>query len=209
MIFFSSDWHVDHARILELCGRPFMTVEEMGDWLIDQANAMTTPLDTLIFVGDMAMGQMADSLPKFKRLHARLKLKPGNHDRCTPLYEGYQGMDPAKVAAKVAEWTARYEDVGFDLTDFNYFEYLGFDAVVNHFPYHGDPSPVERYPDARPKDKGDWLLHGHTHGLWRQRGKMIDVGVDAWGGKIVPATTLAAMAAAGPGLLDPLPWNTR
>lgn len=206
MIWFTSDWHLGHGRIIELCGRPFDTTREMNAWLIDNANEQTDPVDTIVFPGDVAMGQMAESLPLFERLHARLILKPGNHDRCSPLYEGYHGMAPEKVAAKVAEWTARYKDVGFTVTTDNWFSYLGFEAVINHFPYHGDPSGEERYPEARPVDKGDWLLHGHTHGLWRQRGKMIDVGVDAWGGKLVSAATLASMAHAGPAMLDPLPW---
>ena len=43
--------------------------------------------------------------------------------------------------------------------------------------------------------------------MWRQRGKQIDVGVDAWGGRLVSQTTLAAMVHNGPAMLDPLPWR--
>lgn len=206
-IYFTSDWHLGHVRIIELAYRPFATIEEHDDWLIEQANRDADELDTIIFGGDVAMGQMVESLPKFKRLRAQLVLRPGNHDRCTPLYEGYVGKPPEKVAALVAEWTTRYEEVGFSVTNANWVEADGIDAVLNHFPYEGDRHDEDRYPEARPIDKGDWLLHGHTHGLWRQRGKQIDVGVDAWGGRLVPASTVAAMVHAGPAMLDRLPWT--
>ena len=36
-----------------------------------------------------------------------------------------------------------------------------------------------RFGDHRPADRGAWLLHGHVHERWAQRGRMINVGVDA------------------------------
>lgn len=205
-IYFTSDWHLGHKRIIELSYRPFATVEEMNEWLIESANRDATEHDTLIFNGDIAMGTIADTLPLFERVRARKVLKPGNHDRCSPLYEGYQGMPPEKVARLIAEWSARYEDVGFTITDNNWFTSDGVEAVLSHFPYDGDNYDHERYAAARPRDKGHWLIHGHTHGQWRQRGRQIDVGVDAWGGRLVPASTVAALIHDGPAMLDKLPW---
>jgi calcineurin-like phosphoesterase family protein len=205
MIWFTSDWHLGHVRILELANRPFDTVEEMNEWLIESANRDTHPLDTIIFVGDVAMGQMDKSLPLFKQIHCRLVLKPGNHDRCSPLYEGYVGKSPEKVAALVAEWTARYEEVGFEVTDDNWWIDNDLDVILDHFPYSGDRTDEDRYP--RKPDKGYWLLHGHTHGLWRQSGKQIDVGVDAWAGRLVSRNMIAGMIHAGPAMLDPIPWT--
>ena len=37
-----------------------------------------------------------------------------------------------------------------------------------------------RYIEHRPDDDGGWLLHGHVHEKWRQNGRQINVGVDAW-----------------------------
>jgi calcineurin-like phosphoesterase family protein len=206
MIWFTSDWHLGHGRICELANRPFDDTRTMNHWLIESANRDTHPLDTLIFLGDAAMGTMAETLPLFKQVHCRLVLKPGNHDRCSPLYEGYTGKPPEKVAALVAEWTARYEEVGFEVTDHNSFSNNDYDVWMSHFPYEGDRTAEDRFVAARPKDKGEWLLHGHTHGLWRQRGKQIDVGVDAWAGRLVSQNMIAGMIHAGPGLLDALPW---
>jgi calcineurin-like phosphoesterase family protein len=206
MIWFTSDWHLDHARICELAGRPFTDLDSMNEWLIESANRDAQEHDTIIFDGDVAMGTLAHSLPLFKQIRARKVLKPGNHDRCSPLYEGYIGKSPEKVATLVAEWIVRYEEVGFHVTNDTWFSCNDFDAVLSHFPYEGDRTDEDRFVASRPKDKGEWLLHGHTHGLWRQRGKQIDVGVDAWAGRLVSQNMIAGMIHAGPGLLDPLPW---
>jgi calcineurin-like phosphoesterase family protein len=59
-------------------------------------------------------------------------------------------------------------------------------ALVCHFPYLRDDEDADgregRFPEMRPADTGQLLLHGHQHGMWRRRGRMIDVGVDAWAG---------------------------
>jgi calcineurin-like phosphoesterase family protein len=41
---------------------------------------------------------------------------------------------------------------------------------------------------------------------WRQRGRQINVGVDAWAGRPVPEETLVELIAAGPAERDPRPW---
>jgi len=199
MIWFTSDWHLGHGRICELANRPFDDTRTMNHWLIESANRDVKPHDTLIFLGDAAMGTIAETLPLFKQIQCRLVLKPGNHDRCSPLY--YESRPE-----RAADWRARYEEVGFDVTDNNWFSCNDFDAWMSHFPYRGDTQDEDRYQSARPIDKGEWLLHGHTHGLWRQSGKQIDVGVDAWGGRLVSQNMIAGMIDAGPGLLDALPW---
>jgi len=61
-------------------------------------------------------------------------------------------------------------------------------VLAYHFPYRGDSHDHDRYREHRPADEGAWLLHGHVHERWRQRGRMINVGVDAWGGYPVTDT---------------------
>jgi len=53
-------------------------------------------------------------------------------------------------------------------------------VLLHHFPYDGDSHDEDRYVQWRPVDEGDWLLHGHVHTNWRQNGRMINVGIDAW-----------------------------
>ena len=69
-------------------------------------------------------------------------------------------------------------------------------ALGCHFPYEGDSHDHDRYPDHRPLDDGEWLLHGHVHQRWRVRGRMINVGVDVWDYAPVPEDELVALLTA-------------
>jgi len=39
-------------------------------------------------------------------------------------------------------------------------------------------------------------LHGHVHGLWQTNGRMINVGLDAWGGRLLHADEVAELVKA-------------
>lgn len=81
MIYFTSDTHFDHARIIELCGRPFKDVDEMNETMVRNWNARVQPSDTVYHLGDFTMGG-ADVAEKFlPRLNGRINLIWGNHDR--------------------------------------------------------------------------------------------------------------------------------
>ena len=45
MIFFTSDTHFNHKAIISYCSRPFESVEEMNDRLIDNWNQVVKPSD--------------------------------------------------------------------------------------------------------------------------------------------------------------------
>lgn len=210
--FHTSDQHFGHARIAEFSGRPFPHtpegVLEMNEAIVDAWNAVVGPHDLVWVHGDVAMGTIADSLGYIARLNGTLRLIRGNHDRCSNQY-GH------KNPAKVQEWTERYLAAGFaSITDT---ATLATDQVVavtanrrgvlmTHFPYEGDSQERDRYSQARPRDEGDWLLHGHVHEAWRQRGRQINVGIDAWGGRPVSIDEITDLIAAGPRDLAPLPW---
>lgn len=70
---------------------------------------------------------------------------------------------------------------------------------VSHFPYVGDSPPGggDRYDGWRPADDGRWLLHGHVHERWRQRGRMVNVGVDAWGFRPASGAEILSLISAG------------
>jgi calcineurin-like phosphoesterase family protein len=142
------------------------------------------------------MGQLTQSLPLVRRLHGTKHLVAGNHDR--PFRrDGGREID-------------RYRGVGFaDVVGGTIeVDLAGRRVLASHFPYEGDSQDVERYEQHRPHDDGaTFLLHGHVHEKWRQRGRMVNVGVDAWAGRPVEDTVLAEVVAAGSGELDPLPWH--
>ncbi len=76
-IFFTSDHHFGHKRIIELASRPFASVEEMDEVLIERWNAIVAPGDLVYHLGDFAF---ADHAPYLERLKGQKRLILGNHD---------------------------------------------------------------------------------------------------------------------------------
>ena len=54
--FFTSDHHFGHAKIIEYCKRPFSSVEEMNQVMIDRWNEVVGPDDHVYHLGDFAFG---------------------------------------------------------------------------------------------------------------------------------------------------------
>ena len=80
MIYFTSDTHFGHARIIELCARPFANVDEMNEALIQKWNAVVGPDDVVYHLGDFFMGPKETVLLR-KRLNGKIVLIKGNHDK--------------------------------------------------------------------------------------------------------------------------------
>jgi len=80
MIYITSDTHYNHTNILTYCNRPFSSVEEMNQVLIDNINNTVKPEDTLYHLGDVAFGadKWAEFINRFNCKNIHLIL--GNHD---------------------------------------------------------------------------------------------------------------------------------
>lgn len=197
--WFTSDLHFGHENIISYCGRPFRFVHEMDEALIAGWNEVVAPDDEVWVLGDVCMGNLNRSLERVSRLHGRLHLVSGNHDKTF-----------RRAGSPRLDWEQRYREVGFvHIHHGQVLVDVGLESPVRvcHFPSRGDSRDEDRYRQFRPDDDGSELIHGHTHGRWRQRGLQIDVGVDAWAGRPVGAATVARMLAAGPAELDALPWR--
>jgi calcineurin-like phosphoesterase family protein len=132
-------------------------------------------------------------------LHGTKHLIAGNHDRC---WGGHDRPD------QIARWRERYHEVGFaTLAEARELDLLGHQVRLCHFPYQGDSHDEDRFGAHRPVDDGTWLIHGHVHETWRQQGRQINVGVDAWAGRPVAAEAVVALIDAGEHDLAPLPWT--
>ena len=187
--WFTADLHLGHANIIEYTNRPFESVEAMNRALIDRWNEVIADDDEVWTLGDFALGTIADTLPLVAELAGRKVLVTGNHDRCWP---GHR--------RRAEGWQERYLDAGFDeivhgAVTIGVGEHQ---ALVCHFPYRGDSHGEDRYVDSRPADRGDWLLHGHVHERWLQRGRMINVGVDAWDHRPVSEAQITSIIESGP-----------
>ncbi|OUN81344.1 hypothetical protein B5G06_10770 [Flavonifractor sp. An52] len=53
MIFFTSDLHLGHENCIRLCNRPFSSIEEMDETLIENWNRKITGKDTVYILGDL------------------------------------------------------------------------------------------------------------------------------------------------------------
>lgn len=77
----TSDNHWQHLNVIGYCNRPFKTVEEMDDVMVERWNARVKPGDTVFHCGDFALGKIEPVLAIRLRLNGRIVLFRGNHDR--------------------------------------------------------------------------------------------------------------------------------
>lgn len=187
--WFTADLHLGHANIIRYSDRPFLDADAMNRALIDRWNEVVDDGDDVWMLGDFAMGKIDETLPLVGKLGGRKLLLTGNHDRCW-----------ADHGRRAEGWTERYLEAGFAEVIHGQIDLDvgGTEVVACHFPYRGDSHDQDRYVEQRPVDRGRWLLHGHVHDRWQQRGRMINVGVDAWDYQPVSATTLHDLISAGP-----------
>jgi len=92
-VFVSADLHYGHKNIvrgtsswsnLDMC-RPFDTVEEMGDVLVNNINDVVGEDDTYIHAGDLAFGGKNNLIEIRERINCKnFYLILGNHDKHVP-----------------------------------------------------------------------------------------------------------------------------
>ena len=80
--WFTSDTHFSHTNILtfEAEARPFATIEEMNETLIERWNSCVRPQDTIYHLGDFCFGG-EQNIAIAARLNGHKRLVLGNHDR--------------------------------------------------------------------------------------------------------------------------------
>ena len=82
MIYFTADTHLNHYNIMRYCKRPFATTKEMDETIIANWNSVVGPNDTIYHLGDFAFCNSVEDVSKYlSRLHGRIHLILGNHDR--------------------------------------------------------------------------------------------------------------------------------
>lgn len=79
-IFFISDLHLGHKRILEFSPcRGGSTIEEHNQWLIEQWNSVVKKGDLVWVLGDVAFG--TEPLKLLEKMNGYKNLVRGNHDK--------------------------------------------------------------------------------------------------------------------------------
>ena len=77
-IFFTSDNHFGHERVIQFDGRPFSSVEEMDAEMIRRWNAKVGKGDLVYVLGDMIWKTCSDEAPNLiKSLNGQIILYSG------------------------------------------------------------------------------------------------------------------------------------
>lgn len=86
MIYFTSDTHFSHKNILKLGkGRPFQTIQEHNEALIENWNSKVKETDIIYHLGDFCWNQNSEQIRSLmKKLKGIKYLIYGNHDRLVP-----------------------------------------------------------------------------------------------------------------------------
>lgn len=142
MIYICSDLHFNHLNILkyEPETRPFATIEEMNEKLIENWNSVVTAEDTVYVLGDFFMGMLTDIPKILNRLNAKeIILIRGNHD--------------TKSRLEI------YKELGIVVKDIDYISYKGKYFILSHFPIAS-----EEFIRMVIKDNSEVVsLYGHIH----------------------------------------------
>lgn len=83
MIWFTSDTHFGHENVLKFTDRPWETIWQMNDAIVDNINGKVAVDDELYILGDFSFKMTAqDAYGLRKQIACRhIHLVPGNHDK--------------------------------------------------------------------------------------------------------------------------------
>lgn len=151
--FFTSDLHFGHAKILEFTPRPWETVEDMDEGLIEEWNGVVKPADRVFVVGDFSFRNGKDTDTILSRLKGQKFLVQGNHDH-------------SKTIAATQRWGwVRQRDthrIGEDRIVLDHFPMLSWlNMSRGYYHLHGHSHGSLRLPESL------------------QSARIMDVGVDA------------------------------
>ena len=155
MIWFTSDTHFGHKNILKYTDRPFSSVEEMNEVLIENWNNRVKNDDKIYHLGDVALCSPNKLREILARLNGKIYLIAGNHDKS------------AKACRDRFEWIKDYYELEVSDSDGHKGKQL---LVLFHY--------AMRVWQA--SHYGTYHLYGHSHGELPDDPKSLsfDVGVD-------------------------------
>lgn len=82
-VYITADHHFCHTNIIRYCNRPFSSVEEMNEKMIERWNRIVSEEDLVLHLGDFALANTTDLKMIREKLHGTIFLILGNHDRKT------------------------------------------------------------------------------------------------------------------------------
>lgn len=157
--WFTSDFHLNHVNILKYSNRPFKTISEMNEAIINNWNNCVKDNDDAYFLGDFMLGNERDIFTFLRRLKGNIKIIFGNHDKTLRKVAKRDIYGHTDLKDRV-KFLGDYHEITID----NQFIVLTHYAlrVFNRSHY------------------GSWNLYAHSHGSLPDdpHSRSIDVGVD-------------------------------
>lgn len=158
-LYVMSDLHIGHENVIKFDNRPFTSLEEMNNSIINDLKTKLKPEDILIDLGDMFWDmnwmdckKILDEIPVEKFYKT-----PGNHDKDS-LYFGEQAKlyDCFTQMSDIIDLRVRWQGKGYRIS-------------LSHYPLI----------DWNHKFRGSLMVHGHTHGsIDKQNSKSTDLRVE-------------------------------
>lgn len=149
-VFFTSDQHFFHKNVIAFEQRPFETVEEMNEALIQAWNRVVSYHDTVYVLGDFVFHKYSNWVEVFEQLMGDIVFIRGNHD-------------DRKVLKRLVNegFFAEYHDVGM------YMKVGGHQLWLTHYPMEIGLRPNK------------WSIHGHIHSNPSTWENQLNIGVDS------------------------------
>lgn len=111
-VYFTSDTHFGHTNIIEYAKRPFSSVDEMNEGLVERWNSVVSKDDTVYHLGDVSFMSPNNTLPFLERLNGKIHLIVGNHD--------------SKKMLNLSRWSSVHDLLEISLD--------GYKIVLCHYP---------------------------------------------------------------------------
>ena len=81
MIYFTSDWHLNHKAVIRYSNRPFREIYDMRQSLLENINnTVSKKCDKLFMLGDMTFGDKDGLLEFINAIEVPVFIVAGNHD---------------------------------------------------------------------------------------------------------------------------------
>lgn len=160
-IWFTVDTHFGHENVIRYNQRPFSSVSEMDEALIENWNEAVQPDDTIYHLGDFTLKGKSQAEDYFHHLNGRIQVVPGGHDHRWNQKHDYYSKSGHPVVILPPLQTIK---VSLPVSDQQQL------IVLCHY-------------SMRVWDRshyGSWHLYGHSHGNLPPIANSLDVGVDCW-----------------------------
>lgn len=132
--FYISDAHISHENVIKFDNRPFNSIEEMNQTIMNNWNETVKNDDVVYCLGDMHWGKADEVYEYFKQLNGKKICINGNHT--------------------LKNMPSKLKNLFADVKDYKEIKDNGRHVILSHY-------PIMCYKAAY--NPNCWMLHGHTH----------------------------------------------